>query len=129
MSAVTTHGVRAYLVGGKLPKGSRHIARRVGELREKLESAVLAVRTKIGPLDEVLIQSACRQEVVFRLLLKYLSDEPGLTIENKIAILGKMQSSATARDKPIADLKIEDDGKLVDGIVYDKEKESPRAIA
>ncbi len=129
MSALTTHGVRKFLKNGTLPKGSRNISRRAAELRETLEGAVLGLRNKIGPLEETLIQSACRHEIIFRLLLKYLSDEPNLTIENKIAILGRMQASATARDKPISDLKIEDDGKTLDGIVYDTEKTTPKAIA
>lgn len=129
MSTITKHGVDKFQHTGRLPKGCGNVAKKASRLREVLESSVLGLRNSLGPADELLIQSACRHEVIFGLLLKYLTSEPGITLDQKIAILGRMQSSATARDKPIADLKIEDDGKTLDGIVYDREKEKPRAIA
>ncbi|MCE9604436.1 MAG: hypothetical protein K8U03_05960 [Planctomycetia bacterium] len=122
MAARVKHGARRDLTSGLLPAGCEHIAREGRKLRNLLETAVLNLRNSIGPREQALIQSAHRHETIYRLLLHFLTTQADLTTDQKLTIMRDMRSSITARDKPIADLRIEDDGKTLDGLVYDKEK-------
>lgn len=106
MPAPTTHGVRAFLRNGKLPEGCGHVSREAKRLEELLEEAVLTLRNCITPFDAAVIQSARRNETIFRLLNHYLNNEPTITLDQKLAILRDMRAATTARDKSIGELKI-----------------------
>lgn len=106
-----SHFVRSWGATGKLPTGCAHIGRRLGQLRLALESAVVSQGRSLGVIETASINRALRYEGSALLAAKYLRLEAGLSLADRLGLLGMINASTEARDKAIARLKLDATGQ------------------
>lgn len=122
MPAPVKHGVQRYLRHHKLPPGCEHVTKEAARLERVLEETILTLRNSVTAYEAVVIQTARRQETIYRLLQHYMNhqeDELKLKPELRLAYLRDMKSAAEARDKAVEKLNINVDPKsLALDVVY-----------
>ena len=90
------HGVRGYLVTGRLPKSANYIRKQLGQLRRQLESAVAESHGEVTLYHAAVIQSTVRHEARATLLNRYLSTEKELSLSDRMGLLGRLDRRRTA---------------------------------
>jgi len=106
-SLAPLHGVRSFLVIGKLPVGTHYLARILKKFARALETEVTA-RREPTLYDGALIQTAVRHEAVCQLWLRYLRREAdSLTVDQKLAVCKSISSETDARDRTLKALGLD----------------------
>lgn len=96
----TTHGSRGWLALGSLPKGASYVRRLLGEMRRRLETAVLDNSGELGAYELAVVQTACRHEGRALLAGRWLRLEgDSLDVSVRLALLNTIGSASDSRDK------------------------------
>lgn len=115
--AAITHGVRAFLATGSLPRGASYIRRNLNQFQDALEAAVIDRKGEVSLYSSCLIQSAIRHEGRASLMQRWLRVNEGeLTINMQIHVLKEIGAATDARDKCLKSLGL-DDADMRDNIL------------
>lgn len=102
LHAATTFGV------GSLPEKCNWITNRVGRVRRSLEAAVLERHGELSLKHLMLIQTACRCEVVSLLSQRWLRlREATMSHDQRLSYLNNIASASERRDKAVEKLNLD----------------------
>ena len=105
------NAMRHGLKGGQLPKDCRYIELRLNAFRRNLEDAVMAERGAVTLTDAAAIQTCLRWERHAALAQRWLVKSTDMKPEQKLAFSREIARASSERDKALAMLKLDRDGK------------------
>ena len=103
-----THGLRSDVAFraklGNLPPAWRQAGRHASELRNALEDGVLATHGSISITQALLISTAARWERHAGLALRWLRENPGMELKDRLEFSREVAKASEARDKAVKQL-------------------------